>query len=786
MIPILYTHEETHFLTNGIGRLSDCISCEVTEERNGIFECEFVYPITGKHYSDIKEGMLIYCTHDDTQDPQPFEIYKRSAVIDGTVTFNAHHISYRLSNIVVEPFTMTGSVGQALDALTEHAIGGSPFVLRTTKGTTGTFNVKTPDSIRARLGGVEGSILDVFDGGEYLFDKFTVTLYAARGVDNGVSIRYGKNLTDITADRSIEGRYTGVVPFWADEGGQIVTLPEWYILASNMPVSTDYWTDESDTIIRDESGEPFEFTHFDIALAPMDLSDQWTEPPTVEQLRAKAQSRLEASKAWETEENIDVDFVALWQTPEYEDVAALQRVRLCDTVSVYYPAFEVELKKKVIRTVYNVLLDRYSELELGEAQSSFVDVIRERTVDLMAGYVKSDAMQAAVDNATNLIQGGLGGHVVMKTNAEGQPEEILIMDTDSIETAVHVIRMNQNGIGFSSNGYQGPFETAWTIDGSFVADFITAGTLNANLLTAGTIKGQTGGNSWNLNTGVFISDSGVRSTRISAGHILFYKGDIATGRIVPAAWGNDYDNAEGVTFLADVNAKYLGIGHRYTNSEGRIYSVSDIVVNNGLDPGGITQILQFLKSAYFSDIVLFHAKVASDSTIEPTSDGTAGHTIGSSTNRWYQVWTTSLNFLTGVYINYSSTNDYIYASKTIHQASDERKKNVYEYDERYDDLLEMLEPIIYEWKDHPTKKHVGLGARRTAELMQEIGIEDGGFVGIDIDDTGEEVYSVDYQELTAMLLHTVQKQQNELDAMKKQLESVMERLERLEGINADT
>lgn len=775
MIPILYTHEETHFLTNGIGRLSDCISCEVTEERNGIFECEFVYPITGKHYSDIKEGMLIYCTHDDTQDPQPFEIYKRSAVIDGTVTFNAHHISYRLSNIVVEPFTMTGSVGQALDALTEHAIGGSPFVLRTTKGTTGTFNVKTPDSIRARLGGVEGSILDVFDGGEYLFDKFTVTLYAARGVDNGVSIRYGKNLTDITADRSIEGRYTGVVPFWADEGGQIVTLPEWYILASNMPVNTDYWTDEDDTIIRAESGEPLEFTHFDIELAPMDLSDQWTEPPAVEQLRAKAQSRLEASKAWETEENVDVDFVALWQTPEYEDVAALQRVRLCDTVSVYYPAFEVELKKKVIRTVYNVLLDRYSELELGEAQSSFVDVIRERTVDLMAGYVKSDAMQAAVDNATNLIQGGLGGHVVMKTNADGQPEEILIMDTDSIETAVHVIRMNQNGIGFSSNGYQGPFETAWTIDGGFVADFITSGTLSADHIKTGSIDGSIDiSGDLTVHTNAVFDRLAYIFTGISVSTTLD-KTDPLHGYAGFHVVTRQDANSAGMLKIFPALNRSVFVGRSiitYTESKGNYCLENDV--------------LMYIDGKLYSKGLNCAESIVCDAGIYPSGDGAAAFRIGQSTNRWYQVWTTSLNFLTGVYINYSSTNDYIYASKTIHQASDERKKNVYEYDERYDDLLEMLEPIIYEWKDHPTKKHVGLGARRTAELMQEIGIEDGGFVGIDIDDTGEEVYSVDYQELTTMLLHTVQKQQNELDAMKKQLESVMERLERLEGINADT
>ena len=105
MIPVLYRNEEKEFVTNGIGRLSDCISCTVTEERNGIYECEFVYPITGDRYEDIAEGCIIYCTHDETQIPQPFEIYGHTAPIDGQVTFYAHHISYKLNKLVVMPFT---------------------------------------------------------------------------------------------------------------------------------------------------------------------------------------------------------------------------------------------------------------------------------------------------------------------------------------------------------------------------------------------------------------------------------------------------------------------------------------------------------------------------------------------------------------------------------------------------------------------------------------------------------------------------------------------------------
>lgn len=869
MIPILYTNEETLFLSNGIGRLSDCVSCEVTEERNGIFECEFVYPITGKHYEEIKEGCLIYCTHDDSGDAQPFEIYKRSATIDGLVTFSAHHISYRLSNIIVKPFSQEDtSVGLALAGLEENAIGGCPFTLQTTKSTSGVnFSVDVPDSIRARLGGVEGSILDVFGGGEYKFDKFTVTLYDARGVDNGVSIRYGKNLTDITAEQSIEGRYTGVVPFWKDDAGIIVTLPEWYILADEIPINSAYWTNEDDTIIRDESGNPFEFDYFDIALAPMDLSDEWEEPPTVAQLRAKAESQLAASKAWETDENIEIDFVALWQTPEYEDVSALQRVQLCDTVTIYYPALKVELKKKVIKTVYNVLLDRFDSIELGMPQTSLADSIVERVTGVMSDYVRSGRMQAAINNATQLIRGGLGGYVVMKANANGQPEEILIMDTDDINTAVNVIRMNQSGIGFSRNGYQGPYETAWTIDGHFVADFIDTGILNADLIKAGTLSSYDGQTFFNLALSIIRTVSGNDITELSGGRIKFIRvidgAEYITASITPVVRGNV---GRGVQFAAESGAKYVVFSH----NEGGAYS-EDLIINNGLNPNGDTEkILAYgsfytsggmrvKQNAYFMQTMRIYAGIellttslaettASNygliaiKTSEQTSAGVVeiiparnkfvyigrsnasltnqtyadgvsagalfyvdgrlvsneicplynynvqgGGNLGAADRLWNTVFTDQVYFRSNVRLYYEASSDNLYCSSTITQASDERLKNLYPYDDKYDTLLDVLEPILFTWKDRPNgSKYVGLGARKTAEQIEELGIEKSGFVGIGTDDKGEEVYGIDYSELSVMLLHKVQKQQKEIDTLKTQLADVLERLERLEAKNANT
>ena len=126
MKPILYDAAETDFTSAGLAILSDCISCTVEEELNGTFECAFEYPITGRHYNIIQEGMLIGATHDDSGTVQPFEIYKRSAPIGGVVEFNAHHISYKLSKTVTMPFT-AASLAQALTRLASNIVGDTPF-----------------------------------------------------------------------------------------------------------------------------------------------------------------------------------------------------------------------------------------------------------------------------------------------------------------------------------------------------------------------------------------------------------------------------------------------------------------------------------------------------------------------------------------------------------------------------------------------------------------------------------------------------------------------------------
>ena len=474
MIPILFEATETQFNTNGIGRLSDAISCQVEENLNGLYELTMVYPITGQHYAAIEENRIILAEPFEGGDWQPFMIYRISRPLNGIVTINAEHISYLLNKIIIMPYS-AGSCTQALSFLPNYAANDCPFTFWTDKSVIGNFKVEYPRPARGLLGGEAGSILDVFGKGEYEFNRFNVKLYVNRGADRGVTIRYGKNLTELVRDRDISECYTGIVPYWKKEDA-FVSLPEQVVY----------------------SGHRAEFPHE--ILKAVDFSDKWEDQPTVEQLRSVATAYVANNEGWKVADNISFSFVALWQTAEYANIASIDRVRMGDTVHVVYDALGVEISAEVIKTVYDVLLGRFISIEMGTKKNTLGTVLKENIAPAIVQETTS-YMDDALKHATDLLTGANGGHVIISTNANGEPNEIYIMDTDDAATAQQVLRINMNGIGFSSNGVDGPFDTAWTLDGHFVADYITSGVLNANLVRAGIIRDIAGQNWWNLDTG---------------------------------------------------------------------------------------------------------------------------------------------------------------------------------------------------------------------------------------------------------------------------------------------
>lgn len=519
MIPILYEKTETTFTNNGLGRLSDCIRCIVTEERNGIFECEFDYPVSGPMFGQIEEGRIIGCTHDDNQDVQPFDIYGRSEPINGVVTFYAHHISYRLNEITVKPFT-AGSCAEALTKIGTESVNTNPFTFWTNKSVTAAFNSDVPKNAKDMLSGSQGSILDIYGTGEYKYDKFNVNLYLHRGQDTDVSIRYGKNLIDYTNNYDVSESYTAAVPYWLGQGGEgtegevLVMLPELF-LSSGHTVP---------------SGRE--------VVIPMDLSNDFNEVPTVAQLRATATTKLARAEGWLPDQTVKVNFVQLWQTEEYANYAVLQRLNLCDTCGIFVPMYGTSLRAKVIRVAYNVLLDRYDEMELGDKPGTYSAALGKIYTSQIAGVesgLKSliastkttieEQYEQAIDDATEQIRGGTGGYIVTTLNANGQPIELLITDNLDLNQAVNVWRWNSGGLGHSHNGYNGPFnDVAITQDGKINASMILTGALTANIITAGTLKDANNKNSWDLDSGQFKTEQGQIGPFIISSTGLTYTG----------------------------------------------------------------------------------------------------------------------------------------------------------------------------------------------------------------------------------------------------------------------
>lgn len=341
MIPCLYDQTETAFATNGIGKLCDAISCSVAEKRNGSYELKMTYPADGLHAEKITEGALIMAKPSEGTDPQPFRIYKITTPLTGVLEVAARHIQYQQNYITVSPFMAIGSQA-AMQQLALEATTDCPFTFWTDIDSAAVFSFKAPSSIRSCLGGMDGSILDTY-GGEYEWDMYEARLHAHRGNDYGVRIVYGKNLVDFKMEKSIENIITGIHPYWLhSEDGTLVELPE-------------------KVVTIEDHGLPYE------KISALDCSSQFSEKPTEVQLRDYAQEYLKSTTLTEPDIDIDIDFVQLWQTPGYADIAAAERVSLCDTVHVYISKLGIEVSCKVTETEYDVLLERYKSITLSNA-----------------------------------------------------------------------------------------------------------------------------------------------------------------------------------------------------------------------------------------------------------------------------------------------------------------------------------------------------------------------------------------------------------------------------------
>lgn len=532
MIPKLFAATATTFTTQGIGALTDSILCYVDEERNGEYEGYLKYPITGVHYADIALRSIIVAKPNFTDDPQPFRVYEITKPLNGVVTVRFRHISYDLSGYPVEPFTASTLSG-ALSGLISNCPVDCPFTLTSSRSVSATFKANVPASIRSWMGGKAGSLLDVY-GGEWKYDGFTASLPSSRGQNRGVTIRYGKNLTALEQEENNAAVYTGVYPYWTDAYGE------------NLVQITGRIVHNTDTPTY--SGATYDYER----ILPVDFSNKWEEAPSEGELRSAAIAYIEDNEIGTPKVNLRVEFA---------QVSKLVRdqVDLCDTVTVQFEKLGVTATAKCIKTRWNVLLDRYEAITLGDAKTNLAETIV-NTKKTAETAVSPSALETAVDQATAQITGANGGNIVWHdSNDDGEPDEMLVMNTPSISTATKVWRFNQNGLGHSNNGYSGTYGLALTADGAIVADRITTGTLNANIIKAGILQDEAGLNFWNMETGEMsikaLSDYGwldqQSALQTFAGEdLLTYAGDVIYA-FAPATYTQIQTNANSINLLAE-------------------------------------------------------------------------------------------------------------------------------------------------------------------------------------------------------------------------------------------
>lgn len=362
MIPILYDSSETAFVSNGLGRLRDCVSAVCVEERNNIFELDFEYPVDGVHFDLIVPGRIVAVSHDDTGDVQPFDIVSFSKPIDGIVSFHCVHISYRQSTLVA----YGSNINSLADAFTmlEGAEPSNPF-LYSADFTSSAYMASsdgTPRSVRQFLGGIEGSILDSY-GGEFEWDGFQVILHKSRGVARDFSIRYGVNMLNYNEDSDYSGAYTSCVPYWV---GSDTDGTEVKVIGDRVDSGFIGYNGRNDCVA-------------------LDLTDKFETKPTKAQVEAEALAQMQANQVNLPSENITVDFVQL-QDLGYEGLGNLMQCRLCDTVNVVFPYYGTKGKYKIVKTTWNVLEDRFESLELGSLSTTLAEALGiSNTLDRSAG-----------------------------------------------------------------------------------------------------------------------------------------------------------------------------------------------------------------------------------------------------------------------------------------------------------------------------------------------------------------------------------------------------------------
>lgn len=737
MIPILYPKGATKADTengNGLGFLTDCTKCEVTEERNGVYEAVLQYPVTGELFSQITDGAIFKAAANDTSEPQLFRIYKASKPTKGAVTYYAEHISYALNGLPISGLKINNFTAQAaMSAMLVKCPLPHEFTAYSDIITPNSTNIETPCNLRQLLGGIDGSILDVY-GGEFEFDNYKINLWQHRGCDRGVVLRYGKNITDLKQESNISNCFTHLYPYakeskTTEDGSQserIITLPEQVL-----------------QII-----EPADVGHSKALLFDFSSDFKNGEEITEEALRRLALAYIEAAQLTAPQVNITLSFAALWKTGEYKDIAALEAVHLCDTVHVVFEHLGIQASARVIKTVYDSLTETYKSIEVGSVKANFANTVKTLSQNIESTAAEAAANDAVLSARLTVEAGRITAETTRASEAEGQLSASITQTADAILS--EVTRATETEAALASTIKQEADKIAILVkqdgkaNGAAILAAINedgdsevklaADKINFNgIVTAngtfkikedGTIE-ATGGRLGEFN----ISPAGLKSK-------LGWNDSFFIFDIVSQQEADDFDGSSD-----DYGAPDLYIKLAYYQTEVSSEEYVEIRPRDGITVANIWP--------------------GDDEQITHITDGGATYlrtqyNIQTHQNEQHK---TIINGGKITALEYNNTSDR------------RRKYHIADLDEVTEKIFDSLHPKQFRYKAGGPQLHFGFIAQEVAEELKACGLEEDALALLSPPDKENEFYSINYTEIIALLVKEVQALKARLKALETKSEN---------------
>lgn len=430
---------------------------EITRGINRVYDFFGTYSLEGGNAKDIKKGKFLKALwENDTW--QYFEI--KDLIKDlTTISINAVHIGNMANrNFIEKSFTQNGNGQEIMNDLKRNQTFSQRFEFKSTVPTHHQFTAKQVNVIDAIIGSNNGqqNLVGV-TGGELDMDNFTLNLKDRIGEDKGYRIDFGINL------ESIE-----------EHVNDLAVINSLY-LVGGVPEGTNYDADQ----------EPITFSLLEVdgvtdsnrKIGKRENGDC----KTIAELKAWGQSLFDNDRIHEPKASHEVNMIMLENTEEYKDLYKdISKLHFGDTAYCNLKELDIEVAERMIECVWLPRLKKYKDVTLGNEIGGYTSAVNTDVQEIAKKLQqKSDQLIGAVINATNWITGTTGGYV--RFRPKNAPSEILIMDTDDVDTAKKVWRWNLGGLGYSSTGVNGPFGLAMTQDGVIVADYIKSGIIQADV-----------------------------------------------------------------------------------------------------------------------------------------------------------------------------------------------------------------------------------------------------------------------------------------------------------------